>query len=686
MNKTKGLIINYIIKMPAGKKISLKEIAVKLELSERMVRIYWREMEDFFKEYKFDSLFFLKNGMVTFQGNERDINRLYSCFLQLDFYRYRLVPEERRLLVQLYLLSKVNLVKVRELEELFCVSKATMMQDLSDLKNRQTEIWMDFDKNRHAGLRLNCSLEQRCERLFILLEHLDLLRTYPWNQAECYVYVYIGFVERIFQIRKYRLETEVLLKYAESESGYILSDADYFQLVFMLCILKNLLEKEEQHKKNEKITLQVSDIPGKAGKFINIILQDLILQEPSRENICYVRQKLCELLEEFRNHNSNRRIKCQVLVSNFLSRIAETFGSYLLEDIQLKESLVEHFLRMEKKPAEESNPFIDQLKKIYNQNFQEVKHAVTVVEHGLGHKLSDDDLGYVLMHILVAQERYEQQLPRANVVIVCNSGMGTSQYLALKLKKSFPIHVVEITSTHLLGNVLQNRKCDLVISTVPLLENPDVEWIQIGFALNEKEASELKNKITLICSKHIMSEDITEESETKEKYTMPLVRKKGFFFSDLLSSSRVLLEAKAENWRTAIRLAGSLLMDEEKAEDRYTEAMVQAVEDFGPYIVFTSGIALAHARPVDGVLESAAAVIRLKKPVCFYSEKNDPVEFVLAVGISEEDMEKGYLTHIMMVLCQDDTKEALREAVSAEEFCRNLKTAELKFEHKNLSL
>ncbi len=43
------------------------------------------------------------------------------------------------------------------------------------------------------------------------------------------------------------------------------------------------------------------------------------------------------------------------------------------------------------------------------------------------------------------------------------------------------------------------------------------------------------------------------------------------------------------------------------------------------HIVIAPGIALPHARPEDGVIDSTVAVVRLAEPVNFGNEDNDPV-------------------------------------------------------------
>lgn len=74
--------------------------------------------------------------------------------------------------------------------------------------------------------------------------------------------------------------------------------------------------------------------------------------------------------------------------------------------------------------------------------------------------------------------------------------------------------------------------------------------------------------------------------------------------NDLLPPGAVNLHGEAYDWRAALNLAGGLLEEAGKITPGYTAAMVQSVEDHGPYIVVAPGFALAHARPGGGQANS----------------------------------------------------------------------------------
>jgi PTS system ascorbate-specific IIA component len=101
-----------------------------------------------------------------------------------------------------------------------------------------------------------------------------------------------------------------------------------------------------------------------------------------------------------------------------------------------------------------------------------------------------------------------------------------------------------------------------------------------------------------------------------------------------LPDAAVLLGATAPTWRDAMRLAGGALVESGAATDEYTDAMVGMVEEHGPYIVISPGLAFAHARPGGAVLRDGLAVVTLASPVAFGHPHNDPVRVVLGLAVA----------------------------------------------------
>ncbi|MFL9657067.1 PTS sugar transporter subunit IIA [Streptomyces sp. PB17] len=143
--------------------------------------------------------------------------------------------------------------------------------------------------------------------------------------------------------------------------------------------------------------------------------------------------------------------------------------------------------------------------------------------------------------------------------------------------------------------------------------------------------------------------------------------------TDLLSVDGIRLDVEAEDWRSAVRASGQVLVDEGISTAEYTEAMVRNVEENGPYIVIAPGFALAHTRPFEAVLKTGMSWVRLASPVAFGHESNDPVQLVVALAAVDSTAHTAALAALAKVLADGDNVRALQQATSPEEVLRVLK-------------
>ena len=137
--------------------------------------------------------------------------------------------------------------------------------------------------------------------------------------------------------------------------------------------------------------------------------------------------------------------------------------------------------------------------------------------------------------------------------------------------------------------------------------------------------------------------------------------------AEYVDASMIQLQVKAKDWQEAVRAGGQLLLEAGKCEQRYVDAMVEAVNTMGPYMVLAPGLALAHARPEDGVLELGMSIITLETPVDFGSEANDPVSLVISFGGVDKESHIGMLAALAKFLMVEQNQEFLRNATSVPE-------------------
>lgn len=134
-----------------------------------------------------------------------------------------------------------------------------------------------------------------------------------------------------------------------------------------------------------------------------------------------------------------------------------------------------------------------------------------------------------------------------------------------------------------------------------------------------------------------------------------------------LTPEMIRLRVAVPDWQSAVHAAGELLVEAEKCEQRYIEAMIEAVNEMGPYMVLAPGLALAHARPEDGVKEIGISFISLDPPVNFGSQANDPVSLVIAFGGVDNESHIDLLAQLARVLEDEGRREKLAFSSSKDE-------------------
>lgn len=132
----------------------------------------------------------------------------------------------------------------------------------------------------------------------------------------------------------------------------------------------------------------------------------------------------------------------------------------------------------------------------------------------------------------------------------------------------------------------------------------------------------------------------------------------------------------ARSWQEAIRAACHPLVVDGAFEQHYEDRCVAAVEEQGPYIVLAPGIALAHARPEEGVVRFGLGVAVLAAGVRFGHLHNDPVDVVIAFGSPDKESHVGVLAALARALLagladrlrdtasDDAARELLRKVIS----------------------
>ena len=137
--------------------------------------------------------------------------------------------------------------------------------------------------------------------------------------------------------------------------------------------------------------------------------------------------------------------------------------------------------------------------------------------------------------------------------------------------------------------------------------------------------------------------------------------------ADAFGEGSILIKDSVENRSSAISLVGDLLVASGKATSTYVASMLEAVEIFGPYIVIAPGIALAHGKPSDAVLETGLSLLILEQSIEFQHSQNDPVRLVFGLAATDHESHLELMAELAEFLSAQENISSLLRCSDSEQ-------------------
>ena len=223
------------------------------------------------------------------------------------------------------------------------------------------------------------------------------------------------------------------------------------------------------------------------------------------------------------------------------------------------------------------------------------------------------------------------------------------------------IDIVSVSSVHNTKEI-QNSGAQMIVSTIPL--ESELPCVVVRSAiLNTDDLLDVQRKVFEL----IEDDGDKEIPEMQLDVINPVESDIQGAFYNLLSQGRVMVDYEADDWEDAVRQSGILLRDSGAVTDAYVDAMVENIKENGPYVVIWPGTALPHADCLEGVKQEAASLLRLKNPVDFHHESNDPVRYLIGISIQSAESINSALYDVMMIFGNEKIKHMLDRMPTAEE-------------------
>lgn len=669
--------------------ITLSGFAEYFQVSQKTIRNDLKEINGVLRQNKLEEVVINSGGKIILP---KDFNNSVSVLIEGDIYSYKLSKEERKQIAAAMIVNSVDYITLATIAENLFVSRATLINDLKDIKAFIQEANLHVESHANKGLHIEGAESVRRDFL------LNLMRPSIYEKHKNAVAKHLSIqagdqntIERIL---------------AEQEQRYkkYLNDNSFREIVLFLRIMVNRNQNGEFLEPQMDISSESYMFALDTLKYISQYC-DVVTTEDDVKYFC----KFLDGVRYIRNSRfSKNTVIIQMLTRQYIASISTELGINLNSDYDFFENLSHHLESVLSAPLidyQESDVINEILEK--NQKVLEaVNNQMPLIYQYTERKLSDMEIKYIAIHVCAAIERKKNKEIVFRVIVACHAGIGTSRLLLEKLKRHFKFRIVDVISAHEVVRIEPNS-ADFVISTVPL-EGCSLEYVVVSAAFNDADYIRVGNRIDALRNSRNLPSGMEEEGlsargliekiepfvydtfEREEKadtfmkelgniirdYFKQSVESEAEIISPslhhLLTWENIEVDVQCEDWKDAVRRSAVKLLERGYIEERYIDAMIQSIEKYGPYVVLSPGFAMPHAKAEEGSIRLGMYFIRLKNPVSFGEEEGEPIDIEYVCCLSAID-QKSYLKaffNLVNMINDDDYKQMIHDAKTPKEIAR----------------
>lgn len=619
------MILKFIIENNA---ISLEDMSNLLGVSQRTIRNDLADIDDFLLTNNFDSL---KKETVTnfyLANSQKDVQEIMNKLMISKAPSAENWEEPNFRLATLYtkLFWQKNRITIEYLEKTLSVSRSTINSDLKKLKKILKS--------------MNISILFEIQKGFYLAGSEESKRT-----------LYFNFIKNLLN---YNYKAEMLseddksfltywIKKVEEELMIEISYSSFNQLIITISIIIQRIQQEkkiinEQKNVMSHLTYEIEIIERNCQlleKFFNISISNF-------ERLFIAKQFY--QAKQIKNEVVYQGYKTDIdiLVNKFITKVSQQLGINLITNKELYKQLAIHFQTTMSQSMDDITDLITEetfrnIRTMYLGPYEAVKKTVTSLNCPKDLPFNNEkELSFLTLHIVSAIEKLKTDISKKlKVALVCHMGIGTSQFLKQRLAHFFKFHPVVISKKDLAQS---KADTDLIISTVTL-DDLGIPAVKVSPYLTDIEIEKIRMLEEAVIQTKI---ECWKQGRLEGRYE-PMLK-------DLLTSNTIETQVHAANWQEAIQISGKVLEKTGAIDNRYTAAMIKAVENFGPYIVIAPHIALAHASSKDGVNRIGMSLITLDEGVEFGNAENDPVKIVICLAAIDHHTHLKALSELVEAL------------------------------------
>lgn len=543
--------------------------------------------------------------------------------------------KERQLEIVKLLLLEEKTISYQKLSDYFLVSKTSIAKDMELIGSYVSEETVIIQSNKKGTKIIGSEVQKQYslkKYTNILMEENNCFGEEDFFKSAPAVLKKI-YPAKIVDI-SFKLGNEIETKLNISLSDYYLKSLIITLIILIFRISKrNHIYSERNFVFEEIKTLETYIV---AKNILEVIAKELNISF-SETDIDYLNRQLMAhgLKPKLKNETETKRYK--KIVKDMVKEMSEVMHVDLTRDEKLLDGIMFHLIPMEyrlKMGIRIQNPLLSEIKSQYSVTFSATWYVMAKVESELNITLTEDEVAFIMVHFQAAIDRNTRV---KKILIVCPTGIGSSELIANKIKRFLPAQdIVEVVPMRkIYENDIEN--VDLIISSVHL----DITKKPIIYVSPLVTNIDLKNISNFYADIFYKENDLGEKIEQYNFKYIPQILDKEMIFVDKDYNS------KEECLFEMIRA----MEEKDIVYEGFKESILER-ERLGTTSL-ESGAAIPHASP-ETVKESRIAIMTLGK---FIRWDNKYVNTIILICIANKDMHKvkSILSEIYQIVETKDT-------------------------------
>lgn len=656
--------------------LSVKYLSSEFEVSERTIRNEIGTINELLIEYQLPLVESIRSRGMHLTLTNSQIRKIRELEKSKSEFKY-LTREERVLDLILGIAFGKEPIFLNRKEEMYQVSKSSIAEDIRQVRRNLEYYHVKVVSIPKQGLQFQAKEQFIRAMLFSIISTI-LLSDDQGKKGIVFKYlnkgqfsyldeIYSKFISNL-EVSHYRTNFNLLVYIwiARIQQGKYISESE---------------EDEGLVQQNNKVYRYINAVLNKVGVKINL----------EEESYIYFLLNTLNREDDYRPINW---LDLQLLIMQFIQYVeTETGIPFSKKEAQLQEALYNHMISMVeriKNGLQLVNPLRDKIKQTYGVVYKVVESYLKTNESEFGGSITEDEIAFLTIHFSTALSKINQNNKYwYRAIVICNHGIATGRLLAENLKEYFNIEVLAVLSSREI-NLVKKFDVDLVFSTVKMsynskpimildtIFNDETKILVKHFLESNSQYRRLittRNDYTEMFQKLLKMVEQTfgeisnnfygdleklfhkNQLEINKREVQPMIQ-------DILSDDNILLETEEFTWQEAIKKVAEPLLSKEIITGDYIQAMIESVEEYGPYIVIGPHLALAHARPEDGSLKLGLSLSIFEKPVVFGHEFNDPVKVMFCLSAIDSYSHLNVMKRLVNLIREEDNLIKLTEAKS----------------------